>query len=356
MANFPVFYRNANGTQELLRPADGGIEIDVIDCELATSAVNLFATVNNTGSLTLFSSYNGVAGVGLAGSTFSYNGSVTVGEDLTVTGISTFNGNVILGNAPGDDITFGGQVASDVAFDNGAARAITIASQSLTISCTVAGILTLSGATEVQIDSALVDVNSTGGIQMDAVTASQLVVSGAAADLTFGARAGTITLNEAGDVALDTSFTATSIIGALNEIKVSNQAEETPAYLASAAITAGDVVCLDWDAGNARVGLYLADNTVPNRRNPIGISLTTGGIGNTIYVATVGQVVVNSVIGANQEGEPLFLDAAGAVTLTPPSIPPFIAGDTSQIVGIASAAGVAGAAEMVIMLHDPQVL
>jgi hypothetical protein len=48
--------------------------------------------------------------------------------------------------------------------------------------------------------------------------ASQLVVSGASADLTFGARGQTLTFNQSGDESLSGSFTKTSFIGCFNEL------------------------------------------------------------------------------------------------------------------------------------------
>jgi hypothetical protein len=56
-------------------------------------------------------------------------------------------------------------------------------------------------------------------VTIDAVTASNFIVSGATSDLTLGARGSTTTFNEVGDTAL-TGFTATSLIGGLNELKV----------------------------------------------------------------------------------------------------------------------------------------
>lgn len=60
--------------------------------------------------------------------------------------------------------------------------------------------------------------SNTAAIALNAATASNFTVSGATADLTLGARGTTITLNENGSTAL-VGFTATSIIGALNEVK-----------------------------------------------------------------------------------------------------------------------------------------
>jgi len=226
----------------------------------------------------------------------------------------------------------------------------------LVLSTTTSGILQLNGASEIELNTLLVDVNSTGAVNIDAVTASQVVVSGATADLTLGARGATVTLNESGQTSLDTNFTATSLVGAVNELKTTNLGTTTPGWLASEVISIGDVVYLDWDAGNARTGVYLADNTTSGKQDPVGVALTGGGAGTTIYIATQGQeAVVNTLITANQEGSPVYLDTAGGVTLTPPPNVPG-SGDSSQIVGQVSLAGAAGVAKIIVQLRDPKIM
>jgi len=64
------------------------------------------------------------------------------------------------------------------------------------------------GATN--FDAKTISIDATGVANLNA---------GASSDLTLGARGATITLNESGDTTLDGAFTATSIIGALNEVK-----------------------------------------------------------------------------------------------------------------------------------------
>lgn len=352
MANFPPIFKNALGKFENLLPSDGGLQIDVVDCENANSNVNLFATVDTsgTGSLALFGAWDGTAAVGVASSVFAFGGGITVAENLTVSTNAIFNGDVDLGNASGDSITFTGSVDSDITFENSGVRNITVDSQSLTISTTTSGKLSLDGASEVEINTLLLDVNSTGAVTIDAATASQFVVSGASADLTLGARGATLTLNEAGDTALDSNFTATSVVGALNELKTSNLGVSTPSALASEVITAGDVVYIDWDSGNTRPGIYIADNTVAAKQNPIGVALNSAAIGGAVYVATHGQeAVVNSAITANNEGSPVYLTTAGGVTLTPPSG----TGNTSQIIGTVSLSGGAGTAKVIVQLQPP---
>jgi hypothetical protein len=350
MANFPPVFKNNIGRMERLLPSDGGLEIDVIDCAGATSAVSLFSTVDNTGSLSLFGAWNGTAAVGIAGSTFAFGGSVTVATNLTVTTNTILRGDVDLGDGAGDDISIVGSVDTDIVFENSGARNITLDSQTLTIEVTTVGKLQLDGASEVELNGLAIDVNATGAVAIDAVTASNFTVSGAAADLTLGARATTITLNDAANTTLDALFTATSLIGAINEVKTANAGNSTPVFAASEIITAGQVLYVDWDAGNARVGVYIADNTAPGKQNPIGVAINGGIIGADIYIATQGQnVVVNSVIGATTEGAPAYLTTTGGVTLTPPST----SGHTSQIIGTVTKSGGAGVAEIIVQMFGP---
>jgi hypothetical protein len=84
----------------------------------------------------------------------------------------------------------------------------------------------LSTNADVDIDADTdVTVDAGAGVSIDAATASNLTVSGATADLTLGARAATVTLNQSGDTALS-GFTATSLIGALNELQTDKAAAE----------------------------------------------------------------------------------------------------------------------------------
>jgi len=343
-----------NGDQELLRPSDGGLYAETVDAENANSTVSLWPTVDSTGSLTLFAAFDGTANIGLVAgsSTFAFQDAVTTAGNLTVGGAAALNGNVTLGNAAGDDIAFTGQVASDITFDAGAARAITVDSQTLTLSTTTAGILTISSPTEVQVDSLLLDVNSTGAVTIDAATSSQFVVSGGAADLTLGARGATIALNDAANTGLSAYFTATTILGAINEVKTSSLASTSPQYTSSDSISIGDVVCLDWDVGNARVGVYRADNTGATRFRAVGVALNNAASGVACDIATAGEVVVNSAIGANNEGETVYLDTTGGLTLSKPSV----SGTYRVPLGIASTAGGAGSAKVILHISDGQLL
>ncbi|KKN49140.1 hypothetical protein LCGC14_0645880 [marine sediment metagenome] len=356
MANFPALYRNSNGRDENLTSADGGLLITVIDCAAASEAVSLFPTVDTTGSLALFTAYNSTCTVGAASSVFTFGGGITVTQTLTATAAALFNGDVTLGNAAGDDIIVTGSVAGDLTFKTGATRTIGLDSATMVVGTTTTGQLQLVGAAEIDLATILVDINATAAVTIDAVTASQFVVSGATADLTLGARGATITLSDVSNTGLDANFTATSVLGAINEVKTSNLGTTTPGWLASEVVAVGDAVYLNRDVGNARTGVYLADNTASGKQDPVGIALTGGGIGTTIYIATHGQeAIINSVIAATNEGSPVYLDTAGGLTLTPPPNVPG-SGDSSQIIGQVSATGVAGVAKIIIQLRDVKIM
>ncbi len=353
MANYPALFRDANGRNQSLRPADGGLEIDVIDCVSAASTVSLFSTVNSTGSLALFTAYNSTCTVGAASSVFTFGGGVAVTQTFACAGAATFAGDVTLGNASADDLIFTGSLAGDLTFKTGATRTIGLDSATMVIGTTTSGQLQLVGASEIDLSTIAVDINATGAVAIDAVTASQLVVSGVTADLTLGARGATITFNESGDTTLDTNFTATSIVGAVNEVKTANLGTTTPSYLAGETIVAGDVVYLDWDVGNTRTSVYLADNSVAGKQDPVGIALTGGVAGTTIYIASQGQeAIINTLVAANNEGAAMFLDTAGGLSITKPTT----VNHTSQIIGVVSTAGVAGVAKIIVQLRDPGVI
>ena len=72
-----------------------------------------------------------------------------------------------------------------------------------------------SGAGVVFTDANTTAITIGGG----AAQTSTTINAGASDDITLASRGGSITVSESGDTALDGGFTATSIIGALNELK-----------------------------------------------------------------------------------------------------------------------------------------
>jgi hypothetical protein len=84
MANFPPLFITAAGGHERLTPADGGLQIDIIDCAAANSAVQLFNTVNNTGSVSILTSCNAAVTIGASGGVFNFVGGIHVAEGATI--------------------------------------------------------------------------------------------------------------------------------------------------------------------------------------------------------------------------------------------------------------------------------
>ena len=134
----------------------------------------------------------------------------------------------------------------------------------------------------------------------------------------------------------------------------------TPSFTAGEAISAGDVVYIDYD-GVSGPEVLKADATVAGKRDPCGVALNGVGGGGTVYVATAGQkAVINTVIAATNEGEPVYLtgvgagDSAGEVTLTPPQkgVGGWVAGDVSQIIGVVALTGAAGTAEILVQMRE----
>jgi hypothetical protein len=209
-----------------------------------------------------------------------------------------------------------------------------------------AGTLTLGNAS-----AGAVTLDTAAGVSIDAATASNFTVTGGTADLTLGARAATITLNESGDTSLDGTFTATSIIGALNELKTAGVAEASQVVttvLATTGLTVGRAVYVS----AADVASH-TDANATSTAEVVGFVKTVGAAG-TGEVVTAG--VVNVAIEAGltfSAGAVLYLGVGGtAGQLT--DVPPSGSGDTIYEVGIANEAAAGSSAddqiEMIIRL------
>jgi len=187
------------------------------------------------------------------------------------------------------------------------------------------------------------------GFTIDVANASTLSVTGATADLTLGGRAATITLNEAGDTTLS-GFTATSIVGALNELKgeISGVGVWTGVVDTVAGISANDVVCLD-DANAAGI-LDLADANAASKKFVVGVCTVGAAQSATASVASGGKATVaTSDVGAWACGDAIYLaTTAGEATSTAPSA----SGDVVQRIGWATGSG----REIVITIGEPTLI
>jgi len=153
---------------------------------------------------------------------------------------------------------------------------------------------------------------------------ANIIADGSSQDLTLGARSATITLNESGETSLDGGFTASSIIGALNELKgaiptvywersgtilspdtdgdtlqVGDGSAANPGYAFESTEDAG----LWWDSGNSRV--TLSTNTA-SESIYIDSAHTVSIHGNSITIQSLGDAL--------QSGD-VFLEARGSGTV-----------------------------------------
>jgi len=164
-------------------------------------------------------------------------------------------------------------------------------------------------------------VIATGNTPPAAPTSSniELVANG---EITFSTASGTVgpTYSEAGNRTLAGSFTATSIVGALNELTTSSIATTTLVIANGVTIAAGDVVALGTTAGIFGQAI-LGDASGTITPAVVGIALT-GGIGDGTLTTTVllAGKATTTITGASG-GEAVYMEAAGALTLTAPSAP-----------------------------------
>ena len=200
-----------------------GLNIDCVQCDLdATGALSIDAAT--TSNITLGATSGGAQTLTISCTNAGAGaGNLTVSCEDTLTIVSTAPGIIDM-----DCRQFTLDTSLDISLDTVSSSNFTVAATSggavtLTLRCTNggagAGNLTLDCKSTLNIDCADCTLDATAAISLTAATASSFTVSGAAADLTLGARAATITLNQASDTAL-VGFTATSIIGALNELKL----------------------------------------------------------------------------------------------------------------------------------------
>lgn len=267
---------------------DGGAGAEVHLRGGAGGAGDTGQTGGTGGEAILEGGAGGAAGAGTQG----------LGGDVTIRGgTGSTAGTVDIGETQTSGVNLmGGTATGTVAIGNAAAGALTM--------------------------------DTAAGISMDAATASNLTVSGASADLTLGARGSSITLNESGDTALS-GFTATSIVGALNELKSAGVAE-------AAQVVVTDLATTGLDSG-APVYISGADTASHTDADAEGTSNFVGFV-KTVGAAGTGEIVASGIALAAFEGglsgyaagNPVYLaTTAGRVTFNEPTG----SGDTVYEVG-----------------------
>lgn len=315
--------------------AANGFSIDSTKGDSNITATNSTASTNlkldlqatNTGAVAgdatlalLASSTNGSAIISAASDTITstQQGAVTFNFDDAASGASFSiqeDGNNRL-------VTGGGAMSLDATVDS-----------DFTITANAAGDQTLTlKATNAGAGDGLVLVEADGNITFDALGA-----------------ASTITINQAGDTVL-TGFTATSIVGALNELKaeISDVGAWTGAVDTAAGISANDLVCLD-DANAAGI-LDLSDADAASKKFCVGVCTTGAAQGADAEVQTTGKVTVaTSDAGAWSCGDAIYMATiVGEASDTAPSS----SGDVVQRIGWATGSG----RQIVLTIGEPTLI
>ncbi len=359
----------------------GGIAVDTtgaLSLDSTGTAANLTLTANDAGAATLVvAATNSGAGAG--------NLDVDADDAITIdagAGVSIDGGAASNFTTSAGDITIDSQAGS-VNVDGGEADAAAVSIQAsnaaggvdmdagtggiavdttgplsldstgtaanLTLTANDAGTATLTiassnagagtGVIDVDANDAITVDSASAGISLDAATASNLTVSGATEDLTLGARGNTITLNEAdftvgGETiegqTLAAGFTATSIIGAINEL-----AQGT----GEASLTTGEILVLgDLVYLSAASTVSKADASADDALSrPIGFAEAAAGAAAAVKVIYSGLATAVVDAATYAIGEEIYMsETAGRVTNTPPAT----ASSVRQKVGIANEAGV----------------
>jgi hypothetical protein len=192
----------------------------------------------------------------------------------------------------------------DIAYDGGGSgvgRSITV--DAGTVALTVPSGFNYAGLTITQNDATN---NPSGAVISNAGTGASLLLSGTTrsissttADLTFIARSSSITLNESGDTSLS-GFTATSIIGALNELNAYHYASPVFSAFAitgeTASLEVGDSIGVNptftWTTTNS-------SNVATNSIDIINVTggatpLVTGTANDGTQVVTLAAITNNT--------------------------------------------------------------
>lgn len=255
------------------------------------------------------------AGGGDGGAGAGAAGDVNIGNTNTsvVAIVTTGTGNV--------DIALG---SGTLDLGDGSTGAVTLDSGStITVGANTTGVSIVGGSATGTVTignsaAGAITIDSSAGISVDAAAASNFTVSGATADLTLGARGATITLNQSGSTTLS-GFTATSIVGALNELKTGGA-------------SAGQVELTYTDSGSglaAGAAVYISGNGVITAADATADAAAANFVGVTeasISASGTGQVIVDgaplmdAVDATYTAGQEIFLSTtAGKITNVAPS-------------------------------------
>lgn len=323
-----------SGTLTVTQVADFDAGVTVAAAQAITGDGTL--TITNTGAMTVGDGNTTTLTLSQNGQTTAIAGGATVGQTLTVTGVADFDAGVTL--AAGQAMTGDGAMTITntgvLTIGNGSSTTVNVSQSGQTTA--VGGVLTVgqtSTFTGLADFDAGMSLAASQAITGDA--AMSVIATGGTNDLTLGARGTTITLNQSGDTALS-GFTATSIVGALNELQVgigaSNEVVVSLTNNTGSTLTEGSIVYHTTTDGEVADSVATADN---------GIARPLGFVKSDILTAASGDIVVSGLATVQlvtglttAPGDELFLSlTAGQCTN---DISGFSAGNVVQSVGYIS--------------------
>lgn len=214
-------------------------------------------------------------------------GEVHIGTDTARTGLIYVGSVVGEGTTANIEITNGGDVTVQSFFDS-QLGIYALGNGTIDMSCVTFSLQGNGSADYVfQIGG-----NGAGSVAIGDTSTTSLGLSvGASADITLSARGGSVTLNQTGNTAL-VGFTATSIIGALNELKAGGGGgEDLAATLAIGNTTGGnDIVISNGDAitGETEINLQAGTSGVNGSDVDLLAGSATTGLGGSVILTSGG--------------------------------------------------------------------
>ncbi|MHA2066440.1 MAG: beta strand repeat-containing protein, partial [Candidatus Thorarchaeota archaeon] len=256
-------------TSTQLLTATAGMSVGAAQAITGSGAL----TITNTGVLTIGNGSTTTLEISQAGNATNINGSLTVDQTSTHTGLADFDAGMTV--ATGQAITGDGTLTltntGALTIGNGNTTTVSLSqtgqNTSILGSMSVAQTSTHTGSADFD---AGITVAASQSIQGDA---AMTVAAGAASDLTLGSRGSNITLMQLGETSLTGFSTATSIVGALNELQTGAASSSTVTVNltnnSGATIVAGSVVYHTTADGECDDAVATADN---NASRPIGFA------------------------------------------------------------------------------------
>jgi len=304
-----------NGTLTVTQLADFDAGMTIATGQAITGDGTL--TLTNTGALTIGNGNTTTVTLSQTGQTTAVAGALTVAQTSTFTGLADFDAGMTI--ATGQAITGDGTLTLTntgvLTIGNGNTTTVELSQAGQTTS--VNGVLTVdqtSTFTGVSDFDAGITLAANQAVTGDA--AMSVSATGGTSDLTLGARGSTITLNESGSTSL-VGFTATSIIGALNELQgsagASNEVVVSLTNNTGSTITEGSVVYHTSVDGEVADAIATSDNA---SSRPIGFASADILDTATGSVVTMGLATIQLVAGlTTTPGDELFLSlTAGQAT------------------------------------------